>query len=199
MGFAAKPAANLGRGYTKLRHFHPEKISAVLTIDKMPLRTNPKFCSAICVDTRHTGVRFNIALVSCLGDKAVFDDQCKYGIFSFLGTKMAQYLLHTSGFPTINDLKKMITMNSICDNPVTVLDVELAEKIFGPDVKELMERHWSMTSKGGASAFYSPRNILKLPRGSYEDEFKVSRGSYVQAHDGHHPKNHNSPRTLDCI
>ena len=35
--------------------------------------------------------------------------------------------------------------------------------------------------KGGVSQYYSPRDILKLPRGSYARDFAVAWGAYVQA------------------
>jgi hypothetical protein len=49
----------------------------------------------------------------------------------------ARTLLHTLGCPSINDLKTVIKMNSITDCPVTVDDIDLAERIFGPDVASL--------------------------------------------------------------
>ncbi|KAG7342126.1 hypothetical protein IV203_007218 [Nitzschia inconspicua] len=48
--------------------------------------------------------------------------------------KRARELLHTLGFPSVADLKKIVKMNSIKDCPVTVDDVNLAERIYGPDV-----------------------------------------------------------------
>ena len=51
--------------------------------------------------------------------------------------KQARQLLHTLGFPTVNDMKVMIKMNSVSNCPVTIEDVELAEKIYGKDVASL--------------------------------------------------------------
>ena len=51
--------------------------------------------------------------------------------------KKARDLLHSIGCPSVDDLKNIIKMNSIQNNPVTQEDVDLAEKIFGPDVASL--------------------------------------------------------------
>jgi hypothetical protein len=46
----------------------------------------------------------------------------------------ARRLLQSLGFPSLSDLKKILHMNAIKDNPVTTEDVDLAERIFGPDI-----------------------------------------------------------------
>ena len=51
--------------------------------------------------------------------------------------KRARDLLKTVGFPTVSDLKKALTMNSIGNCPVTKLDLEIAEEIYGPDMGTL--------------------------------------------------------------
>ena len=51
--------------------------------------------------------------------------------------KQARELLHALGCPSIADLKNIIKMNSIKDCPVTVDDINLAEKIFGKDIATL--------------------------------------------------------------
>ena len=51
--------------------------------------------------------------------------------------KRARKLMHSLGCPTVQDLKNIIKMNSIQNNPVTVDDVNLSEKIFGPDIASL--------------------------------------------------------------
>jgi hypothetical protein len=48
--------------------------------------------------------------------------------------KKARMLLHTPGCPTIQDLKAIIRMNTIANCPVTINDIDLAEKIYGKDV-----------------------------------------------------------------
>ena len=51
--------------------------------------------------------------------------------------KLARDLLAALGTPSIADLKKAISMNAISNLPVRVNDIDLAEKIFGPDVGTL--------------------------------------------------------------
>jgi hypothetical protein len=42
--------------------------------------------------------------------------------------------------PNINLIKAIIQMNAIKNNPVTTEDVDIAEKIFGPDVASYLKR-----------------------------------------------------------
>ena len=51
--------------------------------------------------------------------------------------KAARDLLAALGTPSIADLKAIITMNAISDLPVTTKDIDLAERIFGPDLGTL--------------------------------------------------------------
>ena len=55
----------------------------------------------------------------------------------FERAKRARELLYSLGYPSINDMKAIIRMNAIKNNPVTTEDVDIAEKIFGPDVATL--------------------------------------------------------------
>ena len=55
----------------------------------------------------------------------------------FERAKRARELLYTLGYPTINDMKAIIRMNTIKNNPVTTEDVDIAQKIFGPDIATL--------------------------------------------------------------
>ena len=43
-------------------------------------------------------------------------------------------MYHSIWTPSIADLKAAIHMNAITNSPVTTADVDLAEKIFGPDI-----------------------------------------------------------------
>ena len=52
----------------------------------------------------------------------------------FERAKKARDLYHALGTPSTTDLKAMIRMNLIRNNQVTNADIDLAEKIFGPDV-----------------------------------------------------------------
>ena len=51
--------------------------------------------------------------------------------------KMARELLATLGTPSIQDMKTILSMNAIANVPVTTSDVDLAERIFGPDLGTL--------------------------------------------------------------
>ena len=48
----------------------------------------------------------------------------------FEKAKRARDLYHALGTPSINDFKAIITLNAIWNNPVTVEDINLAEKIL---------------------------------------------------------------------
>ena len=54
--------------------------------------------------------------------------------------KVARDLYHTLGTPSIKDFKAILCMNCIKNNPVTIKDVQLAEKIFGPDIGSIKGR-----------------------------------------------------------
>ena len=57
---------------------------------------------------------------------------------------VAKWLLHALGYPSVIDLKTIIKMNMIWDNPVTKSNVKLTECLFGPDsptVKGKTTRH----------------------------------------------------------
>jgi hypothetical protein len=51
--------------------------------------------------------------------------------------KQARALYQTLGTPSIKDFKAIIRMNCIKNNPITTEDIDLAEKIFGPDIGSL--------------------------------------------------------------
>jgi len=55
----------------------------------------------------------------------------------FENAKRARRLYQIMGRPTVENLKALIRMNAIKDCPVTVEDVDIAEKIFGPDIGTL--------------------------------------------------------------
>ena len=48
--------------------------------------------------------------------------------------KRARDLYNALGTPSVNDFKAIIRMNAIANNPVTTDDINMAEKIFGPDI-----------------------------------------------------------------
>lgn len=52
----------------------------------------------------------------------------------FEQAKKAWDLFHTLGTPLINNFKAILRMNTIWNNPVITKDIEIAEKIFGPNI-----------------------------------------------------------------
>jgi hypothetical protein len=48
--------------------------------------------------------------------------------------RKARELYHATGTPTVDDLKAMIQMNLIKNNQVTTEDVNLATRMYGPDI-----------------------------------------------------------------
>ena len=69
--------------------------------------------------------------------QTVEDNTSMYSDRQVLRAKRARDLLHAIGCPSVADLKKVLKMNSISNCPVTEEDVQLAEKVFGPDVSSL--------------------------------------------------------------
>ena len=47
---------------------------------------------------------------------------------------VAKSLLHTLHYPLVVDLKTIIKMNAIHDNPITKSDIKLMECLYGPDI-----------------------------------------------------------------
>jgi hypothetical protein len=51
--------------------------------------------------------------------------------------RKARDLLHTLGCPSIQDLKKIISMNSIQNCPVTIEHINIAEQIYDKDIASI--------------------------------------------------------------
>jgi hypothetical protein len=60
-----------------------------------------------------------------------------YTLLQFERAKEARKLYHIVGTPTTNNFKLLFWMNVIQNCPVTVEDVNISEKIFGPDMSSL--------------------------------------------------------------
>jgi hypothetical protein len=60
-----------------------------------------------------------------------------YTLHQFECAKEARRLYHIVGTPTMNNFKSLLQMNVIQNFPVTVEDVNILEKIFGPDMSRL--------------------------------------------------------------
>jgi hypothetical protein len=60
-----------------------------------------------------------------------------YALRQFERAKEARRLYYIVGTSTINNFKSLLRMNVIQNSPVTVEDVNVSEKIFGPDMSSL--------------------------------------------------------------
>jgi hypothetical protein len=83
------------------------------------------------------------------------DDRKKDGTSNFIGTvaenrqgytlrqyeraKEARKLYHIVGTPAVNNFKSLLQMNAIQNCPVTVEDVNISEKISGPDISSRLK------------------------------------------------------------
>ena len=73
-----------------------------------------------------------------LGQDGSLDENKKfYTKRQFQQAKQACELLYSLRYLSINDMKAIIWMNAIKNNPVTTEDDDIAEKIFGPDIATL--------------------------------------------------------------
>ena len=64
----------------------------------------------------------------------VKENRMGYTERQFKDAKRARQLYHNIGCPTVENFKQLLRQNIIEDCPVTIDDVNIAEKIFGPDV-----------------------------------------------------------------
>jgi hypothetical protein len=58
----------------------------------------------------------------------------------FERAEQARDLYHAIGSPSVPDFKAILRMNMISKNPVTTEDIELADRIFGPDIRASKEK-----------------------------------------------------------
>ena len=54
--------------------------------------------------------------------------------------KTARELYHSIGTPSVRDFKNIIRMNGIKNNPVTIEDINISEKIYEPDIGMLKSK-----------------------------------------------------------
>ena len=71
---------------------------------------------------------------------SVEENKTGYTERQFEQAKRARRLYHSVGAPTVENFKHMLRSNIIKDCPVTERDVNIAEKIFGPDIGALKGR-----------------------------------------------------------
>jgi hypothetical protein len=67
----------------------------------------------------------------------VAENRKGYTLHQFERAKEARKLNHIVGTPTMNNFNSLLRMNVIQNCPVTVEDVNISEKIFGPDMSTL--------------------------------------------------------------
>ena len=67
----------------------------------------------------------------------VVENQRGYTNRQFEQAKRARKLYHAVGGPTVENFKHLIRQNLIQDCPVMTKDVDITEKIFGPDIGTL--------------------------------------------------------------
>ena len=64
----------------------------------------------------------------------VTENRQGYTLRQFERAKEARRLYHIVGTPTVENFKSLLRMNVIKNCPVTVEDINISEKIFGPDM-----------------------------------------------------------------
>jgi hypothetical protein len=69
--------------------------------------------------------------------ETVSDNEAYYTDRQIARAKEARKLLHALGCPTVQDLKSIIRMNTIANCPITIGDIDLADKIYGKDIASL--------------------------------------------------------------
>ena len=73
----------------------------------------------------------NHSVESVNENKALFTDR------QVQRAKLTRNIYHALGTPSVNDFKSIITANMVKNLPITIEDIKIAEKIFGPDVGAL--------------------------------------------------------------
>jgi hypothetical protein len=68
---------------------------------------------------------------------AVIESRQGYTLRQYERVKEARRLYHIVGTPAVNNFKSLLRMNAIQNCPVTVEDINISEKIFGPDISSL--------------------------------------------------------------
>ena len=69
--------------------------------------------------------------------KTVNENQAMFTPRQIQRAKLAQATHQAIGTPSVEDFKKIPSVNGIDNCPITVKDIKLAETIFGPDIGAL--------------------------------------------------------------
>jgi hypothetical protein len=81
-----------------------------------------------------------------------------YTLRQFERAKAARKLYHIVGTLAMNNFKSLLWMNVIQNRPVTVEDVNISEKIFGPDMSSLKGKSTRRKPKPVRS------NLIEIPK-----------------------------------
>jgi hypothetical protein len=66
----------------------------------------------------------------------VAENRQGYTLRQYERAKDARRLYHVAVTPTVNNFKMLLQMNAIQNCPMTIEDVNISEKIFGPDISK---------------------------------------------------------------
>jgi hypothetical protein len=95
---------------------------------------------------------------------AVAENRKGYTLRQFERAKQARKLYHIVGTPTMNNFKSLLWMNVIQNCPVTVEDVNISKKIFGPDMSSLKGKSTRRKPKPVRSDLIEiPKEIITKP------------------------------------
>jgi hypothetical protein len=102
--------------------------------------------------------------------ETVDENKKYYSKHQFEHAKQAHKLLYSLGYPLINNMKAIIWMDALKNNPVTTEDVDNAEKIFGPDDTALLERKDDFCR----APFPLIEHHIKIPRELITTQYSVT-------------------------
>ncbi len=95
----------------------------------------------------------------------VAENRLMYTERQYQQAKKARELYHAIGNPSVKDFKNIVKMNATKNCPVTVEDINIAEKIFGPDVSSLKGKTTRSKPKVIVKDYIDvPKEILKPHR-----------------------------------
>jgi hypothetical protein len=121
----------------------------------------PNYKTTINTTTKNTSL-INHSIESVKENKLLYTNR------QFERAKQARNIYHALGTPSLNDFKAIITFNQIRNMPVTLDDIKIAEKIFGPDVGSLKGK----TTRQKPAPVVS--DYIEIPRELIENHHNVT-------------------------
>ena len=79
--------------------------------------------------------------------ETIAENRVGFSEWEYIQAKPARELYHNVGSPTVDNFKALVKMNLIKNCPVTVEDINIAEKIFGPAMSTLKGKTTCQTPK----------------------------------------------------